>query len=224
MENPICGQKEMEKFYSKPHLTETASLLKPIQDRIDQMNTETDMLLRIGHYSHIESMTLTDVDPDQQVTHRQGKKFYPGTTRTLADGRIPFGWCLLSLSTENDLKDWRSALSQDIKTSGSSTASLLKTDEEKQADAEAEKLRKEEEQKKELLESLSPLDRLIEEMKDNQNYKSEFNKLDEFEGSEQIKLAEFFKKRFMSENQWDVKAKKKKQFQKVQKLKKILGE
>jgi len=215
---------EMEKFYSKPHLTETASLLKPIQDRIDQMNTETDMLLRIGHYSHIESMTLTDVDPDQQVTHRQGKKFYPGTTRTLADGRIPFGWCLLSLSTENDLKDWRSALRQDTKTSGSSTASLLKTDEEKQADAEAEKLRIEEEQKKELLESLSPLDRLIEEMKDNQNYKSEFNKLDEFEGSEQIKLAEFFKKRFMLENQWDVKAKKKKQFQKVQKLKKILGE
>ncbi|MBT3715036.1 MAG: hypothetical protein HOG45_00525 [Deltaproteobacteria bacterium] len=227
---------ELEKFYRQPHLSATGTLLKPVCERIAKINPDSEMLLRVGHYSHIESMTITNVDPEKQTTYRQGKKFYPGTTRTLADGRVPFGWCIMSLTSENDLKEWRFALSEDAADSGNRTFALLKTPEQKKAVAEAEQaqklaeaqteqLRIEEENRLQYLESLTPLELLLEKLHEDPDYKASFGKLDDFEDEEQLKLAEFFKEKFKKENQWEVKAaKKKKQFQKVQKLKQILGE
>ena len=104
---------EMKKFYKEPHLSEVASALKPVQDRIDRME-ENEMLLRIGHYSHIESMTLSDVDPEMQRTFRGGKSFLPGNTRTLADGRFPFGWCILGKSTDVELTNWQKNLRKGV--------------------------------------------------------------------------------------------------------------
>ena len=51
-------------------------------------------MLRVGHYSHIESVT---VDNNQPLTRKtKDRKLLPyGTTRTLANGKYPFGWILL---------------------------------------------------------------------------------------------------------------------------------
>ena len=95
----------------------------------------------------------------------------------------------------------------------------------KLAEAQTEQLRIEEENRLQYLESLTPLELLLEKLHEDPDYKASFGKLDDFEDEEQLKLAEFFKEKFKKENQWEVKAaKKKKQFQKVQKLKQILGE
>ena len=51
-----------------------------------------------------------------------------------------------------------------------------------------------------------------------------YNRLDEMEGDFKIKSAEKIKAFYISENKWKVNKKKKKQFAKVQHIKRILGE
>ena len=71
---------------------------------------------------------------------------------------------------------------------------------------------------------MSPVERLIEALKTIPQYKDRFHELEKFEGGDKIKLARFFKEKFMENQEWDVKPKKKKQFDKVQKIRGILGE
>ena len=71
---------------------------------------------------------------------------------------------------------------------------------------------------------MSPVEKLIEALKTIPQYKDRFHELEKFEGGDKIKLARFFKEKFMENQEWDVKPKKKKQFDKVQKIRGILGE
>ena len=71
---------------------------------------------------------------------------------------------------------------------------------------------------------MSPVERLIEALKTIPQYKDRFHELEKFEGGDKIKLARFFKEVFMENQEWDVKPKRKKQFDKVQKIRGILGE
>lgn len=87
---------ELKKFYQLPHFQEVRKALHEAEAKITALNDRdnTTMLLRVGHYSHVESVT---VDKNQPRTRKgkDGKPMPSGTTRTLADGRLPFGWVLL---------------------------------------------------------------------------------------------------------------------------------
>ncbi len=84
---------EMKKFYSLPHFRDVHAALCETQKKVMGLGSDS-MLLRAGHYSHVESVT---VDKNQPRTRKgkDGKPMPSGTTRTLADGRLPFGWVLL---------------------------------------------------------------------------------------------------------------------------------
>ena len=87
---------ELKNFYQLPHFQEVRKALHEAEAKITALNgrDNTTMLLRVGHYSHVESVT---VDKNQPRTRKgkDGKPMPSGTTRTLADGRLPFGWVLL---------------------------------------------------------------------------------------------------------------------------------
>ncbi len=78
--------------------------------------------------------------------------------------------------------------------------------------------------REEILAQMSPVEKLIEELNAIPQYKDRFHELEKFEGGDKIKLARFFKEKFMENQEWDVKPKKKKQFNKVRKIRRILGE
>ncbi len=71
---------------------------------------------------------------------------------------------------------------------------------------------------------MSPVERLIEELQTGTQYKNRFHELDKFEGDDKIKLAHFFKNKFMENQEWHVKPRKRKQHDKVKKIRGILGE
>lgn len=83
---------EKEKFYQLPHFAKTARALHAVDEAILAPPPGT-FILRIGHYSHVECMTVTDNQPETRVV--KGKQMPWGTTRTLAEGVYPFGWVRL---------------------------------------------------------------------------------------------------------------------------------
>ncbi len=93
-------QDEMSKFYICPHLQGVRKALQSVDAKINALDGNT-LLLRVGHYSHVESVT---VDKNQPYTRngKDGKPMPYGTTRTLADGKLPFGWVLLHFCTPDD--------------------------------------------------------------------------------------------------------------------------
>lgn len=85
---------EWDRFYRLPHFKQACGALLPVRKRIEKLNPETDLLLRVGRYSHIECVTVTNNAP-------QIKKGY-GKTRTLADGILPFGWAILHFCPQDE--------------------------------------------------------------------------------------------------------------------------
>ena len=84
---------ELTKFYQLPHFSDVRSALREVQARVAGLDNSA-MLLRVGHYCHVECVT---VDKNKPFT-RSGKYGTPlpfGTTRTLAGGSLPFGWIIL---------------------------------------------------------------------------------------------------------------------------------
>ena len=85
-----------------------------------------------------------------------------------------------------------------------------------------------EQAEQERLNSLPKIDRLCEELKDihdeQRSHEIYNNKLGDFEGDDLKKLAAALKAYWQSIGKWNVKAKKKKQKEKVDRLKTILGE
>ena len=104
-------REEFDKFYRQPHLQQTGSLLEPIRQRIAGTKTDNGMLLRVGRYSHAESLSIINGSP--QGRRIQGRMVGPGTTRTLADGIWPFGWILISPANEDDLRAYQDGLQQE---------------------------------------------------------------------------------------------------------------
>lgn len=91
---------ESKKFYQQAHLTSVHVALNHAEARILQLD-EHAMLLRVGHYSHVECVTVENNNP----LTRKGKNGTPmpfGTTRTLAGGVLPFGWVLLHFCTPEE--------------------------------------------------------------------------------------------------------------------------
>lgn len=91
---------EAKGFYLLPHFKAAFPTIKQIGERVMKLDGNT-MLLRVGHYSHVECVTVENNQPQT----RKGKNGTPmpsGTTRTLADGKAPFGWVLLHFCSQEE--------------------------------------------------------------------------------------------------------------------------
>jgi hypothetical protein len=84
---------EMRKFYEKPHLSHVKKELSEVTQRIDNLKSN-EALIRVGHFSHVECVTFDEVRKPK-TREQKGKSLPWGTTRTLANGKIPFGWAVL---------------------------------------------------------------------------------------------------------------------------------
>lgn len=84
---------EKSKFYDQPHFSFSKDVIKFLDEEFSSLQ-ESQMILRVGRYSHIEAMTITNNKPG-------GKKGY-GKTRTLANGIYPFGWVKLTLCSQTE--------------------------------------------------------------------------------------------------------------------------
>lgn len=83
---------EKAKFYGLQQFSDTKRALAEQEEAV--LNPAPgEMVLRVGHYSHVECITITNNNPQ---TRRVNDKELPyGTTRTLAGGIYPFGWIKL---------------------------------------------------------------------------------------------------------------------------------
>ncbi len=93
-------EKEKAKFYRLPHLKATLSKLEKVDAKLASLDECQALLLRVGRYSHVECITVTENAPFR----RRGKTglLPSGTTRTLADGELPYGWVLLQPCTAEE--------------------------------------------------------------------------------------------------------------------------
>lgn len=88
---------ELAKFYRLQHLAHVGKHLEPVMRRIEMLDPQRELLLRVGHYSHVECVTVSNNEP------RSRRGF--GKTRTLADREIPFGWVVLSLCADAEYEE-----------------------------------------------------------------------------------------------------------------------
>ncbi|CAN2041132.1 CRISPR-associated protein Csm5 [Candidatus Magnetomoraceae bacterium gMMP-15] len=73
---------------------EIQNILSPINEIIANLKTN-ETLIRIGHFSHIECITLDEVRNPRTRRGKDGRPLPWGTTRTLVNGSYPFGWAKL---------------------------------------------------------------------------------------------------------------------------------
>lgn len=225
---------EKKKFYQLGHFSSTKKVLEFIDPKIESIGPK-QMLLRIGHYSHVECMTVTNNDPRTPV--RKGKKMPFGTTRTLANGIYPFGWVILSICSEDEfLREEKARKQHDretIELREKARASSLQEFHEAalqaaKRKAEEKKRAEEEKQRQKDLEDM-PEDKrllmLLTQDKLNENQVIEFyDLLDTMDEETRLAGAKALKAYWKQNNAWNVKRKIKKQYEKVQKIKGILNE
>ena len=90
-------EQEKGKFYQQSHFSLSKDVVKLLDEQFASLQ-ENQMMLRVGHYSHIEAMTITNNKP--------GGKKGSGKTRTLADGIYPFGWVKFTLCSQAEHDDY----------------------------------------------------------------------------------------------------------------------
>ncbi|MBQ9406257.1 MAG: hypothetical protein IJU37_05895 [Desulfovibrio sp.] len=232
-------REEMDKFYRLNHLAHVGTALQPILRRIENLNPEQEMLLRVGHYSHVECVTITANAP-------QGRKGVFGKTRTLADRKLPFGWVVLSFCSEEEYRDGlekvenaiASATQEHEEHRRARQDEILRTLEEQRkraeaaalakAKAEEERLQREREaaEREAAMAHLSPEERAIAEvaMPDATEAQSMnlYAKLDSLEGELQAKAAAALQTCWQRLGKWSGKQLSKKQKEKVAKVRLLL--
>ncbi len=91
---------EKKKFWELPHFSQAKQALAAIEPLILQPPRGA-MVLKVGHYSQIEYVTVKNNRPFTRKT-KDDKRLPHGTTRTLADGIYPFGWIMLTPCSEQE--------------------------------------------------------------------------------------------------------------------------
>jgi len=96
-------EEEYEKFFQYPKAKDIREKIQLLNQTVAEMKTN-ESLIRMGHFSHVECVTLNDVRKPQT---RKGW----GQTRTLANGLYPFGWAKLEFcdieSNPRPEKPWK---------------------------------------------------------------------------------------------------------------------
>lgn len=133
-------EEEWQQFYTKPWMQHTASALLPIRQRIAQVDPEQGaLLLRVGHYSHSRCVTIENSVPWAMERRIAGEtvRFGPNTTRTLANGVLPFGWVILRECDWSELEQHRRQLDSEWQHEQSEQQDLRKQLDEQRCAAEA---------------------------------------------------------------------------------------
>jgi hypothetical protein len=84
-------REEYRKFYRNGASEKVPRALVPVNRAVASLKTN-EAVVRVGHYSHVECVTLDDVRNPRTRLGKDGKFLPWGTTRTLANGLLPFGW------------------------------------------------------------------------------------------------------------------------------------
>ncbi len=227
---------EKQKFYSQPYLSATAKALAPVDAAIAEAASD-GMLVRIGHYSHVECMTVTENNPQTRKT-RDGTILPHGTTRTLADNTYPFGWAVLRPCSEAEYREAekereahdavflheRRTMRQAVLDKRAAENAARR-----EAAQRAETERQAREAERAALEAMSPFERLLhllEKGAATENQAVElFAMLKELETDEQVRAAAALKSYWIpDEKKWIKKECSKKQWEKVVEVRRILGE
>ena len=90
-----CFGQEYEKFYREDRFPDVARNLRLVKPQVDNIDDDSELLLRVGRYSHIECMTIEN-------NNVRGRTI-AGTTRTLAGDKLPFGWVKLTICDPAEL-------------------------------------------------------------------------------------------------------------------------
>lgn len=215
--------------------------------------SEEGWLLRCGRHSGAESITVEGHRSIMIMGKKNtDKKFLSGATTVwltspvsrpkLKSSLLPMGWVRLekiSSEMERDLLDAEADYQENLLLGYRETLiaiELKEKDERKARELEEQRLkeeeqRREEEEKRQAeLEALPPEERAIAEVFGNSSLITEndvvelYLKLDTLPEEARLKAAEEMKAYWAAQGKWDVKKKQKKQFEKVRKLKSILGE
>ena len=228
----IRFEEERNKFFHLPQFKRTLKALQIIEEEIKSIRKD-QTLLRIGHYSHVECMTVSENDP--RTPSRKGKKMPFGTARTLANEVYPFGWVKLSICSEEEFKreeesrklhdrevmtlrrERRKAVQHKMQESARQLAELQ---------AEKERLEEAERQRQAELEAMPKEKRLLlqlskDELNENQVVEL-YNLLDSLDEDLRIETAQALKDYWVKQGKWKVKPKQEKQYKKVCKIKSII--
>lgn len=192
------------------------------------------MILRVGHYSQVEFVTVKNNNP---FTHKgkQGTPLPYGTTRTLADGLYPFGWIKLTPCSHAQYRDGitrcqtanqsAQARRQEVRAQALAERERLLTEIQQREEwarqqAEAEQRRQEE------LAALPEEERDVvllerDELNHNQVF-ALYERIDGFEPSLQKRIAVTLKPLWISQKRWKKKDCSKKQASKVAEIRNIL--
>lgn len=230
-------RKEMDTFYRLPHLAAVGERLQPVLRRIEGLDPERELLLRVGHYSHVECVTVSHNAP-------QGRKGF-GKTRTLADGEWPFGWVVLTFCSPAEYEEGlgrveaaiatavqerqarRTARREEIFRSLEEQRKLAQAAEQARAKAEEERQRKEREaaERAKMLAALSPEERSIAEVAAPDATEAQsmalYGILRGLEGDVKIRAASALRDCWQRLDKWEGKLSKK-QTEKVAEVKRIL--
>lgn len=228
---------EWNKFYQiLPQAQPVRETMAPVRERLGKLKKE-ELLLRLGRYSHIECVTVSDNDPQ----HRKGC----GRTRTLADGLRPFGWVILSPCTETEYRQGLAKLAEALTEARIERArkyagrAQIKDERQERAANQSFAVFEPPVQPEEVSaaislpepETLTPLERLMRllsapgaahDIKSEGKASELYNMLDSLQNNERSEAAQVLKDYWFSINKWEGKLSKK-QKDKVDKVKKILG-
>ncbi len=227
-------QKEKTKFYGLPNFAKARPSIEQLEAEL-QCNVG-QMILRVGHYSQIEFITVQDNNPFT----KKGKEGTPlpyGTTRTLADGQLPFGWVRLTPCSEAEYLAGMALCEKSNRASREHrefSREMVLLDRKRQLEEirqrkELDRQEKEAEARRQAeLDALSDDERdimLLErgELIENQVYDL-FNRIDTFEPHFQKRAAQVLKSLWIAQKKWRKKECSDKQSIKVSKIKQILGE
>ena len=194
-----------------------------------------ETLIRIGHFSHVECITLDDVREPQTRTVK-GKRMPYGTTRTLANGLYPFGWAKLEFldleSKPREGNDWPFSIQELERIAKAKEEAAKKS----KVASEAAEIRHREEEAKRIAEekckaeidAMPPEEKdiaLVNGAKTDEGQVVEiYSRIDDFSDANKKRLAESLKTYWISHKKWKKKDCSKKQWKKVQKVKDVLGE
>lgn len=224
----ICNQfygkrfkAEYDKFYTKPHFQPVMKSLAPLISRIERLDGENEILLRVGRYSHIECVTISGSPPPM-------KKGY-GKTRTLADSQIPFGWVLLKRCSMDKYADCQNRVMEAIEKNMKAGSSITQAPDPKREEYEARKRQEAEaaRAREEMLSAMTPAERSIWEVEQEDATENQasalYANLKEM-GDLQVKAAEALMRFWQRLGKWEGKTLTKKQKEKVAAVQSILGQ
>jgi len=230
---------EYTKFYS-------ASESRNIQQSIASMCAEVtglrsnETLIRVGHFSHVECVTLDGVRDPQTRKGKDGRRLPWGMTRTLANGVYPFGWAKLEFA---DLKsvprpkaDWPFSLeklrthTKEKEIAGTKAKEVAQVAAKRAQEAEEKRLAAEKREAE--LAAMSPEERELAAFEDSgitdEQVNILFSRLDEFSDENKPRLARSLKDYWMANRNWTKKDVGQKQWKKIrernQKIDGILGD